>query len=79
LVSVPPHFRFRDRVPAYLDPSFLERNNRMGEGIERKGEGRLEWGGWLELTGENEESSPKLVPLFCDLGEASLAVGHILI
>jgi hypothetical protein len=50
----------------------------MGEGIERKGKGGLEWGGWLELTGENEES-PRLVPLFCDLGEASLAVGHILI
>jgi hypothetical protein len=51
----------------------------MGEGIERKGEGGLEWAEWLELTGKNEEFSPKMIPIFCDLGYASVEVGHILI
>jgi hypothetical protein len=50
----------------------------MGEGLERKGDGGLEWGGWVELTGKNEKLSAKVVPFFCDVGQSSVEVRHLL-
>jgi hypothetical protein len=56
------------------DHSLRERNERMGKGIEREGEGGLEWGAWMELTGENDKLSPESTPFFCDMGKTAVQV-----
>jgi hypothetical protein len=57
------------------DLSLRERNKKLGEGTERKGEGGLEWAAWLELTGEDDRVSPSTIAFFADMFNNTPEVG----